>query len=106
MNKMSFQVDSLFFLLKNRATMLLYNDDSYSSLVNFFIGYELSINHFSAPETLSFNEWIMREEGQKFSSNWSSYLLQKNENDEKRSKEMLLKYFEAYIRTLSYPLSG
>ncbi|MGH1436083.1 MAG: hypothetical protein ACRBG0_16675 [Lewinella sp.] len=96
------QLNQLFFLLNNRATMLLYNDDSYSSLVNFFIGYELSINHFSAPETLSFNEWLMQEEGRRFSANWSSYILQKNENNEERSKEMLLKYFEAYIKTLSF----
>lgn len=94
-------IENMFFILRNKEYMLISNPDHYTSLVNFIVGYELGFCLPKGESILSFNEWLMEKEGKRFSSNWSSYILEKNNGDEKDSKKMLLDYFEMYIKQVS-----
>lgn len=94
-------IENMFFILRNKEYMLVSNPEHYNSFVNFITGYELGFSLSKGGPILSFNEWLMKKEEKRFSSNWPSYILEKNHGDEKNSKKMLLDYFEMYIKSMS-----
>jgi len=90
-------IRNLIFLLREKSHMLLIASDTYASLVNFIIGYELSKSNAVEKYSVDFNEWLMAKEGSEFSANWHSYILQKNDNDENMAKKMTIDYFEMFL---------
>ncbi|MFM9951945.1 MAG: hypothetical protein ACKV1O_28705 [Saprospiraceae bacterium] len=94
-------IEDMFFILRNKEYMLISTPVHYHSFVNFIAGYELGFCLSMGEPILSFNEWLMEKEEKRFSSNWPSYILEKNNGDEKDSKKMLVDYFEMYIKQVS-----
>ena len=94
-------IGDMFFILRNKEYMLISESGHYYSFVNFIAGYELGFCLSKGESILSFNEWLMEKEEKRFSSNWSSYILEKSNGDEKDSKKMLIDYFEMYVKYLN-----
>jgi len=94
-------MEGVFILLETRPAMLINDSEKYFSFANFLLGIEMGISCASEDKILSFVEWIHIKEAKRFAATWSSYILQKCDDDEEEAISMLLTWFKEYIDELS-----